>query len=580
MFFAAWWHPSLPRDDSIESRVRALLDSPHSTRAEGLTATIAVWSPARLERLGRKDVAYAAEGPDGVMLQAQPSVELEAETLTATVGPLLSYPLYYCRGADDEYVFLCSRLEPLARLRPQAALRTDRLLYVMRSSQGAADPDPGATVYSGIRCLRPCETLTAGSAGVRLNRHVPRLSAGYLAGKPKDLAIELRRQIERAVDRAMGSAGRVAVFVSGGMDSSGVLAVAAARSRSAGARELIPLSVQFASPGDDRPYLEELATDLAVTPVRLTARDAGKWVERSLYADGQPATVSTACMFLALSEAAVNRHVDISLCASMGDNLLGGPLPFAQLALRGHPVAAVTAAVRLRAPWETTACTRVRSLILSPLVPPNVFRRRRRRARAPWLSRYSLSRLDRAYDAAERSARSLPDSPDEWMRALCDDPDQCDSADGAGQMFSLTGCAPFDVFMDLDFVRFVLQIDPVLLSYGNEYRGLYRAAMKGILPERIRRRQDKSGFESGVAGAIASSDAFELFRDLLSLRALASSGLVEAAPLKPILDLCLAGVRRGERTTRDPSDEYWAQVWQLVSVEAFLREHGKGRDLA
>jgi hypothetical protein len=133
--------------------------------------------------------------------------------------------------------------------------------------------------------------------------------------------------------------------------------------------------------------------------------------------------------------------------------------------------------------------------------------------------------------------------------------------------------------MDLDLVRFVLELDPILLSHGHEYRGLYRLAMKGFLPESVRNRQDKARYEPAIAETVLGSEVLDVVEELASLAHLASRGLVDPAPVKQFFIAWLAAVRRGERTGPDPADERWELVWQLLSVEAFLREHGRGRDL-
>ncbi len=283
-----------------------------------------------------------------------------------------------------------------------------------------------------------------------------------------------------------------------------------------------------------------------------------------------------------LAHAAADWHADVPLHGGGGDTLLGGPLPFAQLARRGHPLAAVAAAWRLRVPWQMSAMGRVRSLVISPLLPRAVVRRRRRRALgAAWMTHRSLSVARDVSSSFEyQRAQDLPDTPDAWMRSLVDDQEQADVADLGGQILASTGNAPIDAFMDFEFVRFMLQIDPVLLSHGHEYRGLYRLAMRGILPEPLRNRQDKARYEPAIAETMLGSDAFGALQDLSSLEELATRDLVDPRTFGPLFDEWFAAVRRGERVDPDPADERWEAVWQLLSVEAFLREHGRGRDLA
>jgi hypothetical protein len=163
------------------------------------------------------------------------------------------------------------------------------------------------------------------------------------------------------------------------------------------------------------------------------------------------------------------------------------------------------------------------------------------------------------------------------MERLCDGSVLPDTVDLAGQVTSVTQCAPLDPFRDFDFVRFILQIDPLVLGDGRTYRGLYRLAMKGVLPDRVRLRADKGRFEPGVAAAALAADGLEGLRDLASLDAFATLGFVDPEPFRPIFNAWLRVVERGERPDRDPDDEWWQPVWQLLSIEAFLREHGKGR---
>jgi hypothetical protein len=154
-----------------------------------------------------------------------------------------------------------------------------------------------------------------------------------------------------------------------------------------------------------------------------------------------------------------------------------------------------------------------------------------------------------------------------------------DCADGGGQVASVTGCSPVDVFLDPDFVKFMLELDPQVLSYGDEYRGLYRLAMRNVLPETVRTRQNKARYEPGVAAAAAASGFMDELRDIASFEALADHQLVEPGKLRARFNEWLAVVAQGERTWKIPADSRFALMWALLSVEAFLREHGRGRDI-
>jgi hypothetical protein len=103
--------------------------------------------------------------------------------------------------------------------------------------------------------------------------------------------------------------------------------------------------------------------------------------------------------------------------------------------------------------------------------------------------------------------------------------------------------------------------------------------MKGTIPEKIRKRQDKARFEPAMAAAAAASGCLDELRDLASFEALASRGLVEPSLLRAGFNEWLAVVAQGERTWSLPPDARWQRMWALLAVEAFLREHGRGRAL-
>jgi hypothetical protein len=165
------------------------------------------------------------------------------------------------------------------------------------------------------------------------------------------------------------------------------------------------------------------------------------------------------------------------------------------------------------------------------------------------------------------------------MEQLCGCDLLPDMADLAGQVAVATGCAPVDVFLDEDFVRFILELDPEVLAYGDEYRGLYRLAMTGVLPEMLRTRRTKASFEPAIAAAASAANCQEELRDLASLRELESRGIVEETPFRPMFRDFLAVIAHGERNYALPMDAQVPRVWQLLSAEAFLREHGRDRDL-
>jgi asparagine synthase (glutamine-hydrolysing) len=582
VFFAVWWRGER-RLPSLASRVEALLQRSGRVLVEEANAAVAAWPPGRIKRAGGLTIASAASTRSGGSLPGHPSVRLEGHVLVIAAGPLPQYPAYYAVAEDGSYLLACSQLGQLVTLLPTAPLNAQRLVSLIAYG---FDTDTDATPYVGIRRLRPSETIVGDRDGLRVSREFPRIAGRYRVGNPKDLAVELRQRLDAAVKRAIGDADRVAVFVSGGLDSSGVLALAAADCRGAPDKELDAISIEFAGPGDDRPHFAQLVSLLGLAPVRLRPQDAAPLFRQSMCADAQPNTVAAAPLDLLQCVTAIERRADVVMTGVYGDVICGGLHPFVgftQQARRGHFLTAVNGALRLPLPWHVGPLLRLR-YALSPLIPEGVRRVKLSLARAPvgpaWLTSRARELLAKSWEVHQRAVGPLPATPDGWWQYVCTNGYMADNMDTAGQAATLTHCFPVDVFRDVEFARFMLELDPALLSYGQQYRGLYRLAMKGLLPETLRTRRDKGSFEPAIAAAAIAGEGIDILRDLSSLEALASRGLADPERLRPTFDACLAMLRRGERGEELPVDEHIQDVWQLLSVEAFLRERGRGRELA
>jgi hypothetical protein len=560
----------------MRTRVDALVESTGARRVWRGNAMLAVWAPSILE--GGSDVDLASSG----RWASHPRARCVADgALRLDAGPLPQYPLYYTSDGRGELLVACSRLASLLALLPEVKLSTRRLVCLLSAP---TDIDSDATAYQGVKRLRPCESVVADRNGVHVERVFPHIAGRYRRGRPQDLAAEFRHRLDAAVDTAVGASRRVAVLVSGGLDSSGVLSLAAARFSSD--RALTAISVQYAAPGDDRPYFAEVVRALKVHAELRPARDAGLWFRQSLCADAQPVVLGTTCLDMLQCATASAWSADVTLSGVSGDRVSGGPLPYAQLARRGHILEAVRGALRVRVPWSMSASSRLREFVVGPLLPrwmlPSVWWPPRRRRCAPpeWMTRRSAEIFLEVEEASANRSRVLPDSPDAWMKDLCSHHMLPDMADLGGQVAAVTGCAPVDVFLNHELVRFVFELDPQILSYGDEYRGLYRLAMRGILPEKVRTRQSKARYEPAVAAAAAASNCMDELRGLATFEELGVRGLVEPAALRASFNEWLAVVALGERDYPLGADARFCQIWDLLTVEAFLREHGRGRQLA
>ena len=513
------------------------------------------------------------EIPDGIVARPRahlhPEVKLSTDALAIASGPIPQLPIYYSWSQSEGVALVCSDLEPLRALAaPKLNLRR-----VVALVAGVPDPWPGETVFAGIRRLPAGATLRFTGAGPVVSTALPECGRTFERRSTHELAMELREQLGRAIERATSGAAHVTVLVGGGLDSSGVLAVARERDGD----RVNALAELWAAPGDDRPYLEALEQHLGVRAERRSARDAAPWFLPSLAADAQPQLWSGASHDMMLWSVARDRGADVTLGGYGGDIVFGGRPTFAPIVRSGHPLRAARSALALRVPWEMSRRARLRSWVVAPLLEPLVPSRavvalRLRRLRAAWMKKPFLDLLEEALVATQ--AEAAPSTPDDWMARFANDRVFAELSMSWGAMASVTRTAPVDVLRDPELVRFVARVDPVTRNDGDWHRGLYRRALAGLVPEVVRLRNDKAAMEPGVAEAALASGSVPALESLGTLRALADLGLVEPSLFEPMMARWIAAVRLGERSWREPADECWRTVWQLLSVEQFLRRWG------
>jgi len=140
-----------------------------------------------------------------------------------------------------------------------------------------------------------------------------------------------------------------------------------------------------------------------------------------------------------------------------------------------------------------------------------------------------------------------------------------------GQLESLTGMVRTNPLMDDELLTTVASFPQHTLFFGDRQRGLFRYAMRQILPDSLRLRPDKARMEPGIAEMVGQSDLNAL-RSLAQMKRLADLGLVEPKAYR----------RHFETVLFDGGGHPdWLVIWPALAVEAFLRsswpDHGKGQ---
>ncbi len=379
-----------------------------------------------------------------------------------------------------------------------------------------------------------------------------------------ELVSSLRAELEAAVARAMRDTKRVAIMVGGGVDSSVLTALAVAEARRRGDVTVIPIALDYASDGDDRPHLRALSAALGVEPVRVKPEDAGPIVTSSFVADASPATWPSVPLELAMAAAALREGAEVIMTGAGGDDLFdGSPYVLSDLA-RHHPLRAVRDAARLVLPWRVSTPRRVADFVVRPFVSPRIpapiraAHRRRRLDRAhPWAGPEARRALAAIAAEAPRPTRT----PEERYARFATSAHLVEVATLRTQFESASGLRRVDPFLDEALVAFTCRIAPAAFLMGHRLRGLFREAARGLVPDSVRLRTDKAAFEPAQARMVEAAGGFGALEPLARAARAADLGLVEPRVFRAEWDAFV----------RDPIDHDWLAVWPTLAVEAFLQ---------
>jgi asparagine synthase (glutamine-hydrolysing) len=237
-------------------------------------------------------------------------------------------PLYYRETPDG--VAFGSELQCLSGL-PGFARELDADAVAWYLALGYV-PDPRC-IFRGVRKLPPGHMLTWDrESGVTVSRYWTPVRAEHVGLTEQEAVAELRRLIEESVAIHLESEVPLGAFLSGGLDSSTVVATMC---RLAAGR------VQTFSIGFDEeefneaPYAAEVARALGTQHTELIVRpDADELVDGVVTGFDEPFADSSALPTFLVSELA-RRTVTVALSGDGGDELFGGYTRYRQTMTRG-----------------------------------------------------------------------------------------------------------------------------------------------------------------------------------------------------------------------------------------------------
>jgi len=341
---------------------------------------------------------------------------------------------------------------------------------------------PGHAVFHGLHELRPGCTLQLDHAGARLQQYWALSSHPHKHDLPTTVRT-VRALLEDIVDQNLIADVPVSTLLSGGLDSSVVLALAARTLEANGRRPPATFSVDFENderyfrpstqrPTMDAPFARLMAEHVGArhTNVVLTAADLLNQHERTLEARDLPGHGDMdASLYLLCREA--SKHSTVALSGEGADEVFGGYPWFRNLpppTLRNFP-------------WRTTIPD------IADLLSEEA--RRSIDLDAYVADRYSQALAEVPYLAGERGAdRTIRELS--YLTLTRYLPLMLDRKDRLSMAVGLEVRVPF---CDHRLLEYVWNIPWSMRTTGAMEKGILRRAVKHLLPPEVLHRE-KSGF--------------------------------------------------------------------------------------
>ncbi|MFL5459018.1 MAG: asparagine synthase (glutamine-hydrolyzing) [Myxococcales bacterium] len=438
------------------------------------------------------------------------------------------------------------------------------------------------SIHRHVFKLPAAHVAVLDSAGFRLRRYWELPAPERFDGSPEEAGNGLVQRLDKAVARRLVADVPVGVFLSGGIDSTTVAALATRHKQ-----PLRTFSIGFVEESFDETPFALLASKRLGTE-HLTERLSGQacldLLPEAVASLDEPFADPSFLPTLLLSRF-TRKHVKVALAGDGGDELFAGYDPFlahrpAQLLARlPRPLHGALRAVASLLPSSSVNMSldfRVKQFLRGIEAPPSL-------RHQVWIGSFLPDELQRLLspDVRKNAAPSVAfrqvlaeaeqakgkgvraGSVDEALRFylgryLADD--ILVKADRASMAASLELRAPF---LDTHVVEYTARLPWKLKLSLTRTKVLLKQALKGIVPDEILSRP-KKGFGIPVAAWIRGP-LRPLFEDLFSDRELGACGLFEPRYAQDLLRRHL----RGEADLRKP-------LWTLAMFQLWQRRWGKG----
>ena len=480
--------------------------------------------------------------------------DARSRTLLAARDRAGEKPLYYALTADG--LLLASEIKALLTC-PEVSREVDlEALDQFLTYEYVLTP---RTIFSAVRRLPAAHRMTYSGGALTLTRYWSAAGVPRGAWTDDEAAAALRGTLRRAVSRQTMADVPLGAFLSGGLDSSAIVAMmaeAGGRGRSA----VNTFSMGFADGSyDELPHARRVAARFGTRHREGTVEpDVAALFHRLIPHFDEPfADVSLFPTFL-VSEIA-RAHVTVALSGDGGDELFGGydtyhaeRLARRVAAVLPRPAAAALAGLAALFPpseKKKGLLNKVRRFTSGlAAAPPDVEHYR-------WMTYLSAAGKRRLYTPALRAALAGSDAYRPVREALgaagTDDAlnrqlhadlslyladDILVKVDRMSMAASLETRAPF---LDVEVLKLALSMPGRLKVRRGERKYVLKRAMAGVLPDSILRRP-KEGFSIPMKNWL-KRDLAPLMRDLLSPERIRRRGWFEPGAVAALIDRHVAG---------------------------------------
>ncbi len=426
-----------------------------------------------------------------------------------------------------------------------------------------AAPD-GTTHFRPIRKVRAVANAFVAEGGEVTYDFSQRTLGPQLDVGVDEAAALVRATLERVVARACEGLRKVSILASGGLDSSVLVGIVADLKRAGKIEDYLVCYYSFEGPGDDRPFMRDLAQYLGFTPHVVEPREAAPYVEKIMVTDGFPDPFLHSSAEYLLNLRARDWGSELMLTGMSGDQLFEGDYELFSHELTTSPLSAVRRVWKLDDPYYQRRRDRFQHYLAVPSLVraiPKTLRPWRwgRSRRAPAWHGEVLREIHAEADRAVDPPRPRT-TPTERFHDFVMLDARVAVARQRSAYYGMTGLVRRDPFQNLELVELVSRLPPMSAFVDDRPRGLYRRAIRGLVPRSIENRNTKAYFEPIIEELFRRAGGPEAFAELAHPRRLAELGLVDE---KRFAELWQTESREGGK---------WLPLWPVICAEKMLRE--------